>query len=81
MGLPISDNQIDYIGKLKHNPQLMEYFVGMLSKDDPVMKEVWDHYHVHKRTEPLDPWRIMHFWEKLKEVMKNTNYLDKKGMV
>lgn len=81
MSSNLPNNSIEYVGKLKNDPKLMEYFVNILAKDDPIMKEVWNHYHVQKRTEPLDPWRVMHFWDKLKEVMANHNYLDKKGVL
>lgn len=70
----------DHLRRLNADPKLMEFFVDILSKDDPIMKEVWTHYYVHKRKEPIDAFRVQHFWRKLEEILADPRYVNKKGM-
>jgi hypothetical protein len=64
--------------ELQKNPKLMEYLVGMIAKDDVVVKDVWTHYFINKRKEPIDPWRVKHFWQRLQELMGNNKWLEKR---
>jgi hypothetical protein len=47
--------------------------IEILSKTDPIIKHVWEHYTVKRQTTPLNPHDVKYFWEKVTECFANLN--------
>jgi hypothetical protein len=52
--------------------------IEQLAQTDPIVKHVWEHYFVNKKTEPLGVTEISHFWKKTSGFIADVDDVKKK---
>jgi uncharacterized protein Yka (UPF0111/DUF47 family) len=54
--------------------------IELLSKTDPIIKHVWDHYTVQGKSTPLNVGDVNYFWKKVSEYCAEIDETKKKLM-
>lgn len=55
----------------------MDDAIEILAKTDPIIKNVWEHYKINKKTTPINSSDIEYFWNKTTDCLGNISDMRK----